>query len=544
MFFIQETFDHLDMAFVLKRLTVYTPYGEQQKKWIRPYKKEESEELKAELDRVQEVVRLIGRYRYQFVEIRNQFKKIKDLSGTLDRLMVGEVLSVTEMFELKVLVALMRQINERLHQLKWDIPEHVLVTRIEAIELLLDPEQSGIATFYLYDAYSERLKEIRTEIKTFEQRILTERKTIRKELESRLQMRFRPTGEITINKQNKDQIKQVEEVEELVYGSETYINITFKIKSTPSMDALEARIEDLKAQEEDEAYEVRKQLSKQLTAYTDCLAKNVAAIGNLDVLMAKGYYSIGIDGIKPELVSDGRLTIRNGRHIKVAHTLSKEGMDFTPITMELKNGVTCITGANMGGKTVTLRLVGMLSAMAQMGLYVPAEAMEFSMRDFIFISMGDAQDADMGLSTFGAEIVKISDVVERSDKDGLILIDELARGTNPKEGYAISKAIINYLKAKTSIGVITTHFDGLADDEDVLHLQVKGLSGVDFKVLFKELQISGEEGIRSLHKHMDYQLQEIHHAEEVPKDAINISRLMGLNENILEDAKEILETHF
>ncbi len=102
----------------------------------------------------------------------------------------------------------------------------------------------------------------------------------------------------------------------------------------------------------------------------------------------------------------------------------------------------------MGGKTVTLRLVGMLSAMAQMGLYVPAEAMEFSMRDFIFISMGDAQDADMGLSTFGAEIVKISDVVERADKDGLILIDELARGTNPKEGYAISKAIINYLKSK------------------------------------------------------------------------------------------------
>ncbi len=79
--------------------------------------------------------------------------------------MVGEVLSITEMFELKVLVALMRQINERLHQLKWDIPKHVLVTRIEAIELLLDPEQSGIATFYLYDAYSERLKEIRTENK-------------------------------------------------------------------------------------------------------------------------------------------------------------------------------------------------------------------------------------------------------------------------------------------------------------------------------------------------------------------------------------------
>ncbi len=131
--------------------------------------------------------------------------------------MVGEVLSITEMFELKVLVALMRQINERLHQLKWDIPKHVLVTRIEAIELLLDPEQSGIATFLFIRCLFRKTEEIRTEIKTFEQRILTERKTIRKELESRLQMRFRPTGEITINKQSKDQIKQVEEVEELVY---------------------------------------------------------------------------------------------------------------------------------------------------------------------------------------------------------------------------------------------------------------------------------------------------------------------------------------
>lgn len=544
MLFLQETYDRLDIDFILKRITVYTPYGEKLKKKIRPYKKAETDLLTQELNRIEEVVKLIGKYRYQFVELRNHFKKVKDLSGTLERLNQDAVLSVTELFELKVLTKAMAQINERLINIKWDVPKHVFVEKLEEVEHLLDPEKSGIVTFYLYDSYSEKLSNIRSEIKSYEQRVLLEKKNIRKELESKLGLRFRPTGEITLNKKNIEEIKMIEEVQELIYSSETYINITFKIKSTPSMDAIESRIEELKSQEEDEAYEVRKMLSKKLGEYTVSLEKNVDAIGNLDLLMAKGYYSIGINGVKPQLSTDGSLTIRNGRHIKVEHTLSKDNKKFTPISVDINKGVTCITGANMGGKTVSLRLIGMISAMAQMGLFVPADSMTFSMKDFIFISMGDAQDADMGLSTFGAEIVKISEVIGKASMEGLILIDELARGTNPKEGYAISKAIINNLKEKESVAVITTHFDGLADDEDVLHLQVCGLSNIDFNVLIEELKGNEDEGIRTLHKYMDYTLKEIHHPEEVPKDAINISRLMGLEESILEDAKKILETEF
>jgi DNA mismatch repair ATPase MutS len=234
------------------------------------------------------------------------------------------------------------------------------------------------------------------------------------------------------------------------------------------------------------------------------------------------------------------LEIEDGRQLKLAFKHKADKKPYTPVSITLNKGVACITGANMGGKTVTLRMVGMLTAMAQMGLYVPAKKMTVSPRNFIYISVGDDQSTDKGLSTFGAEIEHMKEVISMADLKGLILVDELASGTNPKEGYAISKAIINYLKDKNSMTIITTHFDGLADDEAVCHYQVSGLSHVDFDALLIELRSDDNLGMDRIHEYMDYRLKVIHNNEEVPKDAINISRLMGLDQEILEDAKTIL----
>ncbi len=124
------------------------------------------------------------------------------------------------------------------------------------------------------------------------------------------------------------------------------------------------------------------------------------------------------------------------------------GLEYTPISIELKEGVSCITGANMGGKTVSLKLVGLLTTMAQHGLLVPAKKMVLGLNNFIKASIGDIQSTEKGLSTFGGEIKLIQEAIELSDKKGLILIDELASGTNPEEGYALSKAIVEYLLRK------------------------------------------------------------------------------------------------
>jgi len=152
------------------------------------------------------------------------------------------------------------------------------------------------------------------------------------------------------------------------------------------------------------------------------------------------------------------------------------------------------------------------------------------MNAHIYISAGDEQSIDMGLSTFGAEIRSVKEALVKSEEEGLILIDELARGTNPHEGYAISKAIINYLSDKPGITVITTHFDGLVR-EGIKHLQVKGLRNIDFDNIKASDEIS---------EHMDYTLIEVEGESRVPQDAINISRLMGIPEDILHQAEEIM----
>ena len=381
---------------------------------------------------------------------------------------------------------------------------------------------------------------IRREIRDVDKEINRERKKLKDRVEEDLNIKLRPNGEITVNKDSDKVINILKAYKFLTYSLETYMNITFKTINTLDIDNLSQRLEELKALEEGEEFKVRRDLSEEIKKYINIIEKNINAIGKLDLLVAKGYHAIGFKGVKPEITDTNSISIINGRNIKVENSLRKDGREFTPITVEMDRGVTCITGANMGGKTVSLKTVGLLLAMAQYGMFVPAEKMKFSIKEFIFFSVGDIQSTDMGLSTFGGEILKIKEAIKDSNRKGLILIDELARGTNPKEGYALSKAIINYLKDKETITIITTHFDGLADDGEVRHLQVRGLSIEDFHQISKTIR-EEKQGIDMLHYYMDYRLREIKDIKEVPKDAINISRLMGLEESILEDAESILE---
>src|SRR5699024_413102 len=131
-------------------------------------------------------------------------------------------------------------------------------------------------------------------------------------------------------------------------------------------------------------------------------------------------------------------------------------------------------------------------------------------------------------------------ILEKSKDKGLILIDELARGTNPKEGYAISRAIVKYLKVRDCITLITTHYDNIANMEGVTHLQVKGLSKINFFELEKELERQEIDKLDLINRYMDYGLMEVEDKREVPKDALNIARLMGLKEEIIVLAEEIL----
>ncbi len=539
----EDAYKHLEIGFIMDKISVHTPYGEALKKQMRPFGREESDILRRELSSLEEVVDLMAENRYGFIEIRNHFKRVKDLRGTMNRIRHREVLSTTELFEVKSLVLTMKKLAMACEKFKTRLPEPSRVYALPEIEVLLDPEKTGIETFYIYDDYSQTLRSLRQEIKALEDQIAYDRKKQRMVLEDQLDVKIRPNGEITVGKDDKMLMERIESSESFVYSAETYMNTTFKIRmSEQSLEWL-CELEGLRHKEEEEEFGIRKALTSELGQLIDELEENTLRIGILDLWMAKAAFAVGYQCVKPAILDEGGVDIELGRHIKVEAQLKQEGRSFEGISIQVSPGVTCITGANMGGKTVSLKLIGMLCAMAQYGLFVPAKSMSLCPRAFIYTSIGDLQDIDQGLSTFGAEIVKVRDAVKIAMMDGLILIDELARGTNPREGFAISKAIIAKLKTQNSISVITTHFDGLADEPDVRHLQVKGLSGANFDQIMLEMENDPKRGLALLHESMDYQLMVIQTPEEVPKDAIHIAQLMGLDEGILEVARAALINH-
>ncbi|AOT70166.1 MutS-related protein [Geosporobacter ferrireducens] len=531
---------NLDLDYIFDRITVYTPYGEVQKKEMRPFSLGEESLLEEELNRTEKVLMLLEKHRYTFVEIRSQFKNMKDLRGSFKRVEENTVLSVVELFEIKVFLSILEKLQELLQKLPWNLPRELQIQPMFRLQKLLDPQESGVNTFYIYDEYSEELRAVREKIRDLENTINQAKIQTRDRVQAELGFKIRPNGELTINKGNREMMEMAAAYDGLVYSAETYMNITYKVKMDERFDQLFQQIEDLKLEEEAEEFRVRQKLTKEIETDLSGIYDNIRAVGALDLLIAKAYFALGFHGVRPALSKACILNIQEGRHIKVEDTLRKQGKSFTPITVELRKGVTCITGANMGGKTISLKLIGQLSAMAQFGIFVPAKGMTFSLKEYIFLSLGDLQSTDMGLSTFGAEIVEIKKILKRAAEKGLILIDELARGTNPSEGYALSKAIIEYLQDKNAITVITTHIDGLAEGP-VCHLQVRGLVDVDFDALKEAWAQQEVGGIEIVHQYMDYRLEPVNGRSSVPKDAINIARLMGLDEVILEQAEKYLD---
>ncbi len=299
----------------------------------------------------------------------------------------------------------------------------------------------------------------------------------------------------------------------------------------------EAEVEKLKNREFDHELRVRRELSEEIAKYTRLLKRNIHGLGNIDLFIAKAELADRMNAVRPEIVDEHIISIVDGVYPKIVENLVRDGLEFTPISIDLQEGVTCITGANMGGKTISLKIVGLLSIMAQWGLFVPAKKMVYGLNQFVRTSIGDFQSTTSGLSTFGGEIANVTYAMEMADNRGLILIDELARGTNPQEGFAISYAIADYLQNKESITLLTTHFDEVTRLDGIRHLQVMGLNKVDLE----EIKKTEKEPLAKINQLMDYRLQEVSQFREVPKDAIHIAHMMGLPEEITKKAEEILE---
>lgn len=537
-FINEHTIKSLDLEFVFDMISPRTPYGMHRKREIKPFRAGEEEFLKKDYAETELLLKFIEKFPGEFREIKNIFNEIKEIRTSIKRAAEGVVLDEVELFQIKNFILNIKDIYE-IQKIVNEIPDSMLMSREIEIENLLDPENQNTRTFYLYDSYSEELRGLRQDKKDLQRKLDSERKKILAIIEESLGVKLKLSGEISILKKDEEKLNKARNCSYLAEGASTMLMSTFRLKNDDRLNELFEKLEKIKQNENSEEYSIRKYISSRIAGKAESIFCLTDKLGKLDFFMARAEFALSIGGNKPVLHCHEEINIKNGRHIKLESILSKRNMEFCPVSIDAPGGVTVITGANMGGKTVSLKLAGLLTAMVHYGLYVPAEEFRTCLFDYIYFSIGDMQSIDSGLSTFGSEISGMIEILKYSSLRGLILIDELARGTNPEEGCAISRAIVRKLKESRAVTLFTTHFDGITMEEGVRHLRVRGLKKLDFNKLHRELE-GKSLGIEKILQFMDYTLENAENSYDVPRDAINIARLLGLDSEILDNALKII----
>lgn len=210
----------------------------------------------------------------------------------------------------------------------------------------------------------------------------------------------------------------------------------------------------LRMDEENEERRILYTLSGAVTECGEAFAGNSRTIEKLDFIFAKGRLSSEMKAVRPEITMERRIVIVNGRHPFLAEETC------VPLNFRIGDGINgiVITGPNTGGKTVSIKTVGLLSLMAQCGLHVPCESGIFSMHNQVLCDIGDGQDITENLSTFSAHITNALSILRRAGRDSLVIMDELGSGTDPAEGMGIAVAILEELRACGCLFLVTTHY--------------------------------------------------------------------------------------
>lgn len=466
--------ENIGFSYIVNNINTVSKLGDDRKKAIAPYTKQRSAELEQELQNTETMLGLLTKRAEALDAILHNLCKTKDILPTIKKIGTGMILDEIELFEIKIFSKVCTEIAR--HYADLASPLHfVEFSDVRAVFELLDPECNGYETFYIYDCFLPELSEQRNRRRRIEQKIQAE--------------------------QDPEQKKRL---------------------LTERADILQ--------EEERLEYEIKKELTKKLEGSTDALLQNAASIGYLDLLIAKAKFFASSHAQKPIPVFEHQpIRFENMYNPYYASILAEKGIRMQRLTLSLKSGVTVLTGANMGGKSIAMKTAALNVLLANCAMYVYAEKAEVPIIDFLYIISDDLQSIESGLSTFGAEMIELKTIIGASGKkDGMIILDELARGTNPDEGRAIVNAVIRLFNKRHSHTFLCTHFDGVRFD-GAAHLQVVGISRVDFDRLKNVTAKNSRDALALLQKYMDYSIEAIDE-DDVPKNALQIVNLLGLEE--------------
>lgn len=475
--------ENIGFEFIKSKMLPATPFGMELIKNISPFKKEEEDILKEELNNLNKLSKKYDIVKADINAVRRIFMQMKDVRGSI-KFGTENILSDIELFEIKIILMHMEKLKPIIEKLTQNLT--LTGFKIDALKDavdILDPDGRRIPAFAIYDDYSDTLKALRKK---------------KREIEIKMQ-------------------ESEEAFEEL--------------KDKRLLTAVE---------EEKEERKIREELTVKIRPYFKSLMTDIEAVARFDLLLEKYRVSKLYPSCMPEITED-ILILEDTRNPYICNILEEMGLEFTAISIDMSIGTTVLTGANMGGKSVTLKTVALNTYLALCGFFVYANVASIPLFDDIIMIFEEAQSVNRGLSSFGAQIVelkKLLNIIE--NKFVFAIFDEFARGTNPKEGEGIVRALVALLNKKRALSLLVTHFDHVAELSGC-HYQVKGLQGVLEERISKALLTKSNDDakISAISEFMNYGIFKVEKEKKPPKEALMICRLLGLQEEILDILNEI-----
>ena len=387
------------------------------------------------------------------------FQGIYDIRGSLKRLEIGGILSTRELLE----IAHLQEICERIKNYGCrDISEEQkdsLDDRFVALMILSEfvaeirhciPSEEEIS-----DNASPGLRQVRRAIRHVNDKIHTKLSSMvtgsaRTYLQDAVVTMRNGRFCIPVKAAYKTQIPGLVH-DQSSSGSTLFVEPTVVMK-------LNNELRELEIQEEKEIQKILASLSTMAAENLSALSANVRILTELDFIFAKAKLSMSYDGSEPLFNESRWVDIRKGRH----PLLNKRKAVPIDIRLGKEYRLLIITGPNTGGKTVSLKTVGLLTLMGQAGLHIPAlPGSELSVFEEVYSDIGDEQSIEQSLSTFSSHMMNVIEILKKANEKSLVLFDELGAGTDPVEGAALATAILESLRQRGICTMATTHYSEL-----------------------------------------------------------------------------------
>ncbi|MCD8307914.1 MAG: endonuclease MutS2 [Clostridia bacterium] len=410
------------------------------------------DEVKERLEMTSECDKLLFKYGFGSV------CQFGDVEEPISRAVKGSALSCSEILEVARLIASAREAASGTERLT-EIPLVIQLTRNLFYDhnLELDIAARIAGPDNLYDSASDKLYSIRSRIRSLNERIrstLSEYITgsYAEYLQDPIVTIRNDRYVIPVKAENRGKVKGF-------VHDRSKSGATFFIEPEYVLE-LNNELISLVSDEKAEIEAILKDLSKRIGKIGAKLLADIEILAKLDANLALAEYSYSVKGINPKVNTRGYINIIRGRH----PLIDKDKV--VPVSLEIgaRYSFLLLSGANTGGKTVTLKMVGLFCLMACCGLFIPAEfGSEVAVFQDVFCDIGDSQSIEESLSTFSSHMTHVVDICSRASDKSLVLLDELGGGTNPDEGQAIAKAVVKKLLSCGSCGIITTHFTPLKE---------------------------------------------------------------------------------